>query len=123
MVDQVFFVVLKSPKCVIQHVLAARYEVRGEHLAFINTNERAIETAFRGFHEDDIHADFPHVKSETLLIVAGAGGVIQPEDVAEIKQLLPSIKVEHVTTAGHMIPYEDYDGFFAVLAPFLENQF
>jgi N-formylmaleamate deformylase len=86
-------------------------------------DERAIETAFRGFHEDDIHPDLPHVKSETLLMVAGLGGVIQPEDVAEIKQLLPSIKVEYVTTAGHMIPYEDYDGFFAVLAPFLENHF
>jgi N-formylmaleamate deformylase len=86
-------------------------------------DERAIETAFRGFHEDDIHADLPHVKSETLLMVAGLGGVIQPEDVAEIKQLLPSIKVQHVTTAGHMIPYEDYDGFFAVLTPFLENHF
>jgi hypothetical protein len=40
MVDQVFFVVLKSSKCAIQHVLAARYEVRGEHLAFINTEGR-----------------------------------------------------------------------------------
>jgi hypothetical protein len=37
MADQVFFVVLKSPDYAIRHVLAARYEVRGEHLAFINT--------------------------------------------------------------------------------------
>jgi hypothetical protein len=42
MVDQVFFVVLKSPKYTIQHVLAARYEVRGEHLAFINTEGRLM---------------------------------------------------------------------------------
>ena len=40
MVDQVFFVVLKSSKHAIQHVLAARYEVRGEHLAFINKEGR-----------------------------------------------------------------------------------
>jgi hypothetical protein len=40
MVDQVFFLVLKSSKYAIQHVLAARYEVRGEHLAFINTEGR-----------------------------------------------------------------------------------
>jgi hypothetical protein len=35
--SQVPFVVLKSPDYAIRHVLAARYEVRGEHLAFINT--------------------------------------------------------------------------------------
>jgi hypothetical protein len=39
-IDQVFFVVLKSPKYAIRHVLAVRYEVRGEHLAFINTEGR-----------------------------------------------------------------------------------
>jgi N-formylmaleamate deformylase len=86
-------------------------------------DQRAIEIAYRGFHEDDIHADISHVRSETLLMVAGMGGVIQPEDVAEIQQLLPSIKVERVTTAGHMIPYEDYEGFFRALTPFLENTF
>jgi hypothetical protein len=40
MVDKVFFVVPKSPDCAIQHVLAVRYEVRGEHLACINTEGR-----------------------------------------------------------------------------------
>jgi hypothetical protein len=33
------FVVLRSSKAIL-HVLAARYEVRGEHLAFINTEGR-----------------------------------------------------------------------------------
>jgi hypothetical protein len=40
MADQVFFVVLKSADSAIQHVLAVRYEIRGEHLAFINTEGR-----------------------------------------------------------------------------------
>jgi hypothetical protein len=40
-VDQVFFVVLKAPKkYAIQLVLAARYEVRGEHVAFVNAEGR-----------------------------------------------------------------------------------
>jgi N-formylmaleamate deformylase len=82
-------------------------------------DQRAIETAFRGFHEDDIHADFAQVKAETLLMVAGLGGVVQPEDVDEIKDLLPSTQVERVANAGHMIPYEDYEGFFRALVPFL----
>jgi N-formylmaleamate deformylase len=85
-------------------------------------DQRAIETAFRGFHEDDIHADLAKVKVETLLIAAGLGGVIQEQDIAEIKQLLPPIQVERVATAGHMIPYEDYEGFFAALTPFLASR-
>jgi hypothetical protein len=40
MVDKVFFVVPKSPDCAIQQVLAVRYEVRGKHLASINTEGR-----------------------------------------------------------------------------------
>jgi hypothetical protein len=40
MVNKVFFVVLKSSKYAIHHVLAPRYEVRGEHLAFVNTEGR-----------------------------------------------------------------------------------
>jgi hypothetical protein len=45
MADQVFFVVLNSSKYAVQHVLAARYEIRGEHLAFINT-EGGLEALF-----------------------------------------------------------------------------
>ncbi len=62
------------------------------------------------------------MKVETLLMVAGLGGVIQAEDIVEIKQLLPSIQIERVASAGHMIPYEDYEGFFAALAPFLAGR-
>jgi N-formylmaleamate deformylase len=85
-------------------------------------DQRAIETAFRGFHEDDIHADIANVKVDTLLMVAGLGGVIQEEDIAEIKHLLPPIHIERIATAGHMIPYEDYEAFFAALTPFLNSE-
>jgi hypothetical protein len=50
MADQVFFVVLKSSKHAIQHVLAARYDVRGEHLAFINTEGRLAADTIQGWN-------------------------------------------------------------------------
>lgn len=80
---------------------------------------RAVEVTYRGFHEDDIHADIPHLKVRTLLMVAGKAGVILPEDVEEIKRLLPSIEVQRVENAGHLIPWDDFDGFFRALGPFL----
>ena len=97
----------------------AHIRLRAEWLA--TCDQRAVEAAYRGFHEDDIHSDLPHLKLPTLLVVAGKGGVIQPQDVAEIKQLLPTVRVECVPRASHMIPWEDCEGFFAAISPFLDQ--
>ena len=82
-------------------------------------NERAIVTTFDGFHQDDIHSDLPHVKVPALLVAAGRGGVIQAEDQEELKRLLPSLKTVHVPNAGHMVPWDDEEGFYAAFGDFL----
>ena len=82
-------------------------------------DERAIVTTFDSFHQDDIHADIPHVKVPALLMVAGRGGVIKLEDQKELEQLLPRLQVAHVPNAGHMIPWDDEEGFYAAFGNFL----
>jgi N-formylmaleamate deformylase len=52
-------------------------------------------------------------------MVAGRGGVIQAEDEAEILELQPNIRIAHVANAGHMIPWDDLEGFFAAFGDFL----
>jgi N-formylmaleamate deformylase len=79
----------------------------------------AIVTTFNGFHEDDIHSDLPNIQVPTLLMVAGKGGVILAEDEAEMRELLPSLRISHVANAGHMIPWDDFDGFFEGFEDFL----
>jgi N-formylmaleamate deformylase len=81
-------------------------------------NLHAVEVSYRGFHEDDIHSDLPHLTIPTLLVVAGKG-VILPEEVSEIERLLPPIEIERVENAGHLIPWDDLEGFFGALIPFL----
>lgn len=83
--------------------------------------EPAIITAFNGFHEDDIFTDLPKLKIPVGLIVAGKGGVIQTQDEAEIVSLNPAIEIARVPNAGHMIPWDDFDGFFHALGSFLEG--
>lgn len=78
----------------------------------------AIDTAFKGFHSDDVHADLPHLEVPARLVVAGGAAVIQDADVAEIKGLLPSIEVRTVAGAGHMIPWDDLEGFLAAVQDF-----
>jgi N-formylmaleamate deformylase len=82
-------------------------------------DERAVKASYDGFHEDDIHADLPKLKVPTLLMLAGKGGVILPEDVAEIQRLQPSISAVCVETAGHMIPWDDEEGFYRAFGDFL----
>ncbi|GLC91087.1 alpha/beta hydrolase [Cupriavidus sp. TA19] len=82
-------------------------------------NEDAVVRSFEDFHRDDIHADMPKVRVPTLLVTAGRGDVVKPEDVAEIRTLLPGVLVSHVANAGHMIPWDDEAGFYAALGDFL----
>lgn len=85
-------------------------------------SEKAVVDTFNGFHEDDIHADLPHIDVPTLLMVAGKGGVILPEDEQEMLRLLPSLRISRVPEAGHMIPWDDYEGFFRGFGDFLGAQ-
>jgi N-formylmaleamate deformylase len=82
-------------------------------------DERAIVTTFDGFHQDDIHQDVPHIKVPTLLMIAGRGGVIQEEDERELMQLLPAMQSVRVPNAGHMIPWDDEEGFYQAFGGFL----
>jgi N-formylmaleamate deformylase len=82
-------------------------------------DERAVVASHRGFHEDDIHADLPHIEVPAALIAAGKGGVISEQDELEIRRLLPSIAVRRVAKAGHQIPVDDFDGFFEALGSVL----
>ncbi|WP_076998826.1 alpha/beta fold hydrolase [Variovorax sp. KK3] len=82
-------------------------------------DERAIVTTYQGFHDDDVHADLPHVAVPTLLIAAGRGDVIRPDDLAELRTLLPAMQVTTVANAGHMIPWDDEAGFYRAFGDFL----
>ncbi|ANS42825.1 alpha/beta fold hydrolase [Serratia inhibens] len=82
--------------------------------------EPAIQRAYEDFHQVDSHRDYPALSMPTLLMIAGLGGVILPEDEAEIRALQPEITLAHVANAGHMIPWDDFDGFFRALGDFLD---
>lgn len=78
----------------------------------------AIRTAYDGFHIDDIHADLPALTMPVRLVVAGGGPVIAAEDEAEIRGLLPDIDIRTVPGAGHMIPWDDLEGFLDAVMDF-----
>lgn len=82
-------------------------------------NEKAIVTSFHAFQTDDIHADLPHVKVPLLLMAAERGDVVRPEDADEILRLAPNALTVRVPQAGHMIPWDNEEGFYAAFQDFL----
>ncbi|WP_449434610.1 alpha/beta fold hydrolase [Pseudomonas putida] len=83
--------------------------------------EPAIRKTYEEFHSVDIHADFAKAKQPVLLMVAGKGGVILQDDEADIRALLPSVTIRHVAKAGHMIPWDDFEGFFSCVNELLDR--
>ena len=81
-------------------------------------NLGAIRIAYDGFHTDDIHADLPNIDLPMQLVKAGSAEVILPEDIEEIKTLVPSIQTYIVENAGHMIPWDNLEGFIDAVLDF-----
>lgn len=73
----------------------------------------AVRKAFDDLHTEDIHSDLPHIKIPMRLLVAGGAPVIGADDIEEIRLLAPAIDVRLVERAGHMIPWDNLEGFLA----------
>jgi len=80
---------------------------------------RAIKTSFDGFHTDDFHRFLPRIRVPALLMTAERGDVVKPEDVKEIEGMLPGVLHRRVPGAGHMIPWDNEEGFYAAFGDFL----
>jgi len=81
--------------------------------------EPAIVQSFEDFQKDDIHADLPRLAVPLLLMTAERGDVVRDEDVAEIAALAPDTRHVRVPGAGHMIPWDNEQGFYRAFGDFL----
>ncbi|EHL20629.1 alpha/beta hydrolase fold protein [Acidovorax sp. NO-1] len=84
--------------------------------------EPAIVQSFEDFGRDDIHADLRHIAQPMLLLTAERGDVVRDEDVAEWQGLAPLTQHVRVPGAGHMIPWDNEQGFYAALGDFLGSR-
>jgi len=96
---------------------ANQLAVRAEWLH--TCDERAVIASFNGFHEDDVHGDFASLRAPSLLVAAERGDVVREEDAAELLSLTPGLLFVRVPDAGHMIPWDNLDGFDAAVRSFL----
>ena len=82
-------------------------------------DERAVVESFEGFHKDDIHLDLPALAVPAMLMLAARGEVVLPADVDEFRSLVADLALSRVEDAGHMIPWDNEEGFYAAFGDFL----
>lgn len=82
-------------------------------------DERAVIASFEGFHADDIHQYLPALTQPAMLMVASRGDVLLPVDIEEFRAKVAGLAVSRVENAGHMIPWDNEEGFYAAFGDFL----
>jgi N-formylmaleamate deformylase len=91
--------------------------LRAEWLA--TCEPEAIIAAHVGFTADDIWQDIAKLRVPTMLVAAGDRGLIDDDDIAAFLQLGSHLQAATVN-AGHMIPMENWSGFYEALKPFFD---
>ncbi|MGD9941764.1 MAG: alpha/beta fold hydrolase [Burkholderiaceae bacterium] len=81
-------------------------------------NKNAVAKAHAAFHDEDFFDDVSATKVAALLIAAGRGDVIRPEDVEELKARLPALETVTLPQSGHMLPFDAFDAFVQAVEQF-----
>ena len=82
-------------------------------------DEAAVTASYHNLQSEEVVRSFADVPDETLLVIAGAAGVITMEDAAEVRRINGAITIRTVEGAGHMIPWDKPDAFYAALRGFI----
>ncbi len=98
----------------------AQLRLRAEWLH--TCDQRAVTESFLGFQTDDFHFDLARVNVPIFLVTAGRGDVVRKEELDEMLDLVPTMKTACVPDAGHMIPWDDEEGFYKSLGSFLGSK-
>ncbi|MEU8804352.1 alpha/beta hydrolase [Spirillospora sp. NPDC048819] len=75
----------------------------------------AVVETLDGFHRDDFHDLWRRLHPPVALIRGEESPVVTAADAAELARLNPALPVISVPDAGHMVPWDNPDGFRAAL--------
>ncbi len=103
----------------------ARHPHRSSEIIAILAEAR-LQTRLPAFHVlTPPNPDYPEVVSAIcapiLLVIGGNGAVVSFETARELQNLHPRLTVEQIPGAGHGLPYDQPEGFAAVVAAFLKS--
>ena len=75
----------------------------------------AIAESRRSFEEEEIHSRLPRIECPVLLIYAQNGHTVTDDDAHEIMGAVSDCTMIRIDDVGHMIPWDDLDGFVSAV--------
>ena len=84
-------------------------------------DKTAVAKSFEYFATEDVHALLPDISCRTLLIYAENGGMVTDDAAAEVVDALKDGRALRIDTVGHMIPWDDLDGFLSAVNGFIDG--
>jgi N-formylmaleamate deformylase len=91
----------------------AELELRARWLP--TCDEQAVVATHEGFEREDFLPLWRELPGAPVLIRGGASPVVPDDAVAELAAALPAATIVTVDGAGHMVPWDDLDGFLAAV--------
>jgi N-formylmaleamate deformylase len=85
-------------------------------------DDDAVRETWQNFHDEDVFEYLRELRPPVLFMYGGESPVIPAEAVPEVVQTNPRLEVVRVPGAGHMIPWDNLDGFLAETRRFLDGQ-
>jgi N-formylmaleamate deformylase len=94
-------------------------EVRAKWLGACD--ETALVESYANFHLEDFFVAWTALTARTWFIYGDESPVVPASALEEVMATLPAATVTKVPKAGHMIPWDNLDGFVAAVTPLLKE--
>jgi N-formylmaleamate deformylase len=94
--------------------------LRAEVLA--SCDETAVLETHAGFETEDFFEYWARLTRPVVLVRGGDSPVVPLAAVAQLRRVRPDIEILTVPGAGHMVPWDDLEGFLAAVRPQLSRQ-
>ena len=82
-------------------------------------DEQAVVASHAGFESEDFFAFWPRVPGSPGFVHGADSPVVTAEGAREAREALPAARFAAVPRAGHMVPWDNLDGFLAAVRPML----
>jgi N-formylmaleamate deformylase len=81
-------------------------------------DEQAVVESYVNLHEEDFFLYWRQVPSPVLFLYGGASPAVPAGSVGEVRTANPAAEVVELPGAGHMLPWDDLDGFLDAVRDF-----
>ncbi|MGY1743171.1 MULTISPECIES: alpha/beta fold hydrolase [unclassified Blastococcus] len=94
-------------------------ELRLRAQVLATCDETAVLETHEGFETEDFVPYWTQLTQPVVLVRGGDSPVVPDEALEDLRRTRPDVEVHTVPGTGHMVPWDDLDGFLDVVRPYL----